>query len=187
MRPIPAIPALSDEALIDLHPMLHRLRQDDPVHWSEEHRAWVLTRYDDVLSAFRDARLPAVVEESLRYDGAVPFTHRLALERLTIRGKTIDKGQLVFLGIAAATRDPAIFADPDRFDITRENASRHIAFGYGPHGCLGAGLARQELSIALGTLLRRMPAQRLDPQNPPARRYESLTFRGFSSLPVVFG
>jgi cytochrome P450 len=65
------------------------------------------------------------------------------------RGQADKAGQVAFLGTRAANRDPEVFADPDRFDITRENVGRHLAFGYGPHGCLGAGLARQELAIGL--------------------------------------
>ncbi len=129
---------------------------------------------------------PAAVEEALRHDGAVPFMHRLALEDIEIGGKRIEAGQVVFLGITAANRDPEVFADPDRFDITRENGGRHLAFGYGPHMCLGAALARQELAIGLSTLLRRLPELRLDADHPPVHRCESLVFRGFSSLPVVF-
>jgi len=132
------------------------------------------------------ALYPAAAEEALRYDGAVPFIHRIALEAMEMEGKRIEAGQIVFLGTTAANRDPEVFADPDRFDITRENVGRHLAFGYGPHGCLGAGLARQELAIGLSTLLRRLPDLRLDADHPPVRRCESLVFRGFSSLPVVF-
>ena len=129
---------------------------------------------------------PPAVEEALRYDGAVPFIHRVALEDVEIEGKRVKAGQVVFLGTTAANRDSEVFADPDRFDITRENVGRHLAFGYGPHGCLGAGLARQELAIGLSTLLRRLPDLRLDADHPPVRKCESLVFRGFSSLPVVF-
>ncbi len=129
--------------------------------------------------------LPAAAEEALRYDCAIPFINRITAEDMEIGGKLIPKGQMLFLGIAAANRDPAVFADPDRFDITRTE-NRHIAFIQGPHMCLGAGLARRELEIGLRTLLQRMPKLRLDPDNAPVRRTESLAFRGFSRLPVLF-
>ena len=101
------------------------------------------------------------VEELLRYTPAVPFMHRVVAEDLELRGRPLRKGQLVFLGIAAANRDPDVFADPDRFDITRQN-NKYVAFAFGPHLCLGAGLARRELELALRTLLPHA--------GPPARR-----------------
>jgi cytochrome P450 len=125
----------------------------------------------------------SAVEEMLRYTPAVPFMHRVAVEDIELRGRTIRKGQLVFLGIAAANRDPTVFAHPDRFDITREN-NKHVAFAFGPHLCLGAGLARRELEIALQALVHRMPGLQLDEQRPPRLKCNSLLFRGFDSLPV---
>jgi cytochrome P450 PksS len=129
--------------------------------------------------------LASAVEEVLRYDPAVPFIHRIAAADVEIGGKRIRKGQVVYLGIAAANRDPAAFADPDRFDIARAE-NRHVAFAAGPHVCLGAGLARRELEVGLSTLFRRLPSLRLDEASPPRRRCESLVFRGFASLPVVW-
>jgi cytochrome P450 PksS len=127
----------------------------------------------------------SAVEEALRFDGAVPFIHRIAAADLELRGKRIRAGQMVYLGVAAANRDPEVFADPDEFDIARTN-NRHLAFGAGPHVCIGAGLARRETEIALRALLRRMPELRLVPEEEPRRRCESLVFRGFHSLPAVF-
>lgn len=129
--------------------------------------------------------LPSAVEEVLRFDPAVPFIHRIAIEDIEIRGRTIRRGQVVYLGIAAANRDPEAFDDPDRFDIGR-SGNKHVAFAGGPHVCLGAGLARRELEIGLSTIFRRLPALSLDPQQAAKRRCESLVFRGFHSLPVVF-
>jgi cytochrome P450 PksS len=91
----------------------------------------------------------------------------------------------VYLGLAAANRDPAAFADPDRFDLLRAN-NRHVAFGAGPHLCLGAGLTRRQLVAALRALPRRLPGLRLDPNHPPRRRCDSLSFRGFATLAVLF-
>ena len=113
------------------------------------------------------------------------FTQRVAVQDLEIRGKTIRAGQMVYLGLAAANRDPDVFPEPEMFDITRAN-NRHIAFGAGPHVCIGAGLARREMEIGLLTLIRRMPKLRLAEGQEPRRRCESLVFRGFHSLPVVF-
>jgi cytochrome P450 len=127
--------------------------------------------------------MKSAVEEILRYVPAVPFMHRIATEDIELRGRTIPRGQLVFLGMAAANRDPAVFPDPDRFDITRQN-NRHLSFAFGPHMCLGAPLARLELEIGFETLLRRLPELRLDETQQPRIKCHSLVFRGFDSLPV---
>ncbi|HSN98473.1 MAG TPA: cytochrome P450 [Candidatus Nanopelagicales bacterium] len=148
---------------------------------------WNLLTHPRELEKLRAAPelLSSAVEEALRYDPAIPFINRITAEDMEVGGKRIPKGHMVFLGVAAANRDPAVFADPDRFDITRAD-SRHIAFILGPHTCLGAGLARRELEIGLRTLLRRMPGLRLDPEDPPARQTENLALRGFYRLPVLF-
>lgn len=129
------------------------------------------------------ALMRSAVEEILRYGPAVPFMHRIAKEDVELRGRTIKAGQLVFLGLSAASRDPAVFKDPDTFDITRES-NRHLAFGFGPHTCLGAALARREVEIAIEMLFQRMPNLSLDEQKPVSIRCNSLVFRGFESLPV---
>jgi cytochrome P450 len=127
--------------------------------------------------------IKSAVEEILRYSPAVPFIHRIAAEDLELRGKSIKRGQLVFLGMAAANRDAHVFPEPDRFDVAREN-NRHLSFAFGPHMCLGASLARRELELALEALLRRMPELRLDEERPPRIKCNSLVFRGFDALPV---
>ena len=98
--------------------------------------------------------IPGAVEEFLRHNGPVQFTNRVALEDVQLGGKTIRRGQFVFLFLAAADRDPAHFPDPDRLDVTRA-AHKHLAFGLGHHFCLGAPLARLEAQIAFATVLRR--------------------------------
>jgi len=127
--------------------------------------------------------MKSAVEEMLRFCPAVPFIHRIAAEDFELHGRKIQKGQLVFLGMAAANRDPAVFPEPERFDITRQN-NKHLSFAFGPHMCLGAPLARVELEIGLAALLERMPDLRLDEAQPPRIKCNSLVFRGFEALPV---
>lgn len=97
-----------------------------------------LLRHPEQLAMLRTdpARIPAAIEEAFRYDGPVQFTHRIAREDIalgaTLGGKTIKKGDLVFTFLAAANRDPAVFPDPDRFDVTRA-AHKHVALGLGHH------------------------------------------------------
>lgn len=131
------------------------------------------------------ALLKAAIEEALRYNPATPNTYRIATEDIELGGKTIQKGQLVFVSLAAANRDPEVFAEPDRFDIDRQG-SKHIAFGVGPHACLALGLARRQLELGIGGLLRRFPTLALDPQRPPQARRDSLVFSGWNSLHLVF-
>jgi cytochrome P450 len=130
--------------------------------------------------------IKSAVEEVLRFSPSVPFIHRIATEKIELRGRTIQPGQVVFLGMAAANRDPSVFPDPDRFDITRQN-NKHLAFAFGPHACIGATLARYDLELGLGTLLQRLPDLRLDEERPAAVKCQSLIFRGFDSLPVRWG
>ena len=98
-------------------------------------------------------------------------------------GLKLTRGQFVMLLLGAANRDPSHFADPNRFDITR-NDDRHLAFGYGIHFCLGAPLARLEGQIALRTLVERFRALELATDPPPYK--ESITLRGPSALPISF-
>lgn len=128
--------------------------------------------------------IPQAVEEFLRYDGPLQFMYRLAGEDLQIGGKSIKAGQLVYLMFGAANRDPRHFPDPDRFDITRR-PTHHLAFGQGPHFCLGAPLARLEAQIAFTAILRRLPDLHLTPTE--LEYQESYELRGLKALPVEFG
>ncbi|MCR9092615.1 MAG: cytochrome P450 [bacterium] len=126
--------------------------------------------------------IPAAVEEVLRYDSPVQGLSRVTTRDVEIRDRVIPKGARVHLLYASANRDPRVFADPDRFDITR-TPNNHLAFGFGIHFCLGASLARLELRIGIETLLERAPDYRLDLAG--LDRLPSDTNRGFSRLPTV--
>jgi pimeloyl-[acyl-carrier protein] synthase len=145
-----------------------------------------LLRHPDQFQKLRadPSLLPGAIEEFLRYDSPVQFTHRLAGEDVALGGKTIRKGQFVFLMLGAANRDPARFPDPDRLDITRKD-NHHVAFGQGPHFCLGAPLARLEAQVAFAALLRRFPTLRLASDRLEYR--ETFNLHGLKSLPVLFG
>ena len=118
-----------------------------------------LLRHPDQLALLRaQPELAAsAVEETLRYDAPVQLTGRVARGGMQIGAVTAPDGGLVMLLLAASGRDPAVFADPDRFDI-RRGASNHLAFAAGPHFCLGAPLARLEATIAIGEVARRVVA-----------------------------
>jgi cytochrome P450 PksS len=128
--------------------------------------------------------MKSAVEEVIRYTSPTTITHRIAAEDFTLRGQNIRKGQLLLLVLASANRDPGVIPDPDRFDITRDHLhQRHMSFGFGPHHCLGAGLARRELECLLEVVIERMPGLRLDEEHPPQPKRDML-FRGFESLHV---
>ena len=126
--------------------------------------------------------VPAAVEESLRLEPAAAVVDRYATAGTRLAGAAIRAGDQVTVSIAGANRDPAVFADPDVFDLRRANAGRHLAFAHGPHFCLGAHLARLEAQVAVGTLLARLPRLRLDPGYPSAPR--GLVFRKPPALRV---
>ncbi len=112
----------------------------------------------------------------------VQVANRTAFEDVTVGGKEIRKGETVFCLLGAANRDPAVYADPDRLDITREGV-RPLSFGGGVHYCLGAQLARIEAEIAIATLLRRLPSLTLD--HPEALNWRpTFVVRGLSTLPA---
>ncbi|MBU1359007.1 MAG: cytochrome P450 [Gammaproteobacteria bacterium] len=100
--------------------------------------------------------IKTAIEECLRFNGPMKGTMRAAAEDLTIGGVDVKKGDRVLLLMAAANRDPAQFADPERLDIAR-NPNPHLAFGHGIHFCLGAPLARLEVEIGLAEMARRYP------------------------------
>lgn len=104
--------------------------------------------------------VPGAVEELLRFDPPVQAVTRRALEDVTLDGRAIEKGQVVFAVIGAANRDPRQFERPDELDVTRER-NAHLSFGDGVHFCLGAPLARAEAQIAVVALLARFPELRL--------------------------
>ena len=144
-----------------------------------------LLRNPDQMQELRDnpALITPAVEEMMRYDNPVQIVYRSATEDVEMDGQRLGKGQLVNLILGAANRDPALYSEPDQFDITR-NESRHIGFGLGIHFCLGAPLARLEGQIAFITLLRRFPQLRL--ATDTLEWQEHPTFRGLKSLPVAF-
>ena len=128
------------------------------------------------------ARVSGIVEETLRYDPPVQLVGRVAGDDMTIgeQQTRIPKGDTIMLLLAAAHRDPAVIAWPDDFDPDRP-AIRHLAFGLGPHFCLGAPLARMEAAVALSAVTRRLPQARMSAE-PTYKPH--VTLRGLASLDV---
>ncbi|MER5540883.1 cytochrome P450 [Streptomyces mirabilis] len=126
--------------------------------------------------------LDGAIEESLRLEPGAAVVDRYATRDTVLGPATIRRGELVTVSLAGANRDPAVFPDPDRFDVRRENARLQLAFAHGPHYCLAAHLARLETRIALQRLLERLPALRLDPARPATP--QGLVFRKPPTLHV---
>jgi len=142
-----------------------------------------LLRAPDQLERLRQAPdlIPPAVDELLRFDSPVQMSQRIAMEDLDLGGVPVKVGDEILLVLGAANRDPAVFAEPHRLDVTRD-ARRHVAFGGGIHHCLGAALARLEGQVALTGLIARFA--RLELAGHPRRR-PMFTLRGLESLPVV--
>ena len=143
-----------------------------------------LYRNPDQLQLLRNdpSLIANAIEEFLRFDSSVQLTGRTALTAVTVGGVDVAEGNTVLCLLGAANRDPAVYSDPDRLDITRRNI-RPLSFGGGIHFCLGAQLARIEGEIAIATLLRRFPRLVLDdPEHPDWR--QTFVLRGLSRLPA---
>ena len=121
----------------------------------------------DLLTADRRL-LAAAVEESLRLELAAAVVDRYATRDAVIGGTAISRTDPVTVSLAGANRDPAVFGEPDRYDIRRPNSARHLAFARGPHFCLGAHLARLEAIAAVAAILDGLPGLALDPGHPSA-------------------
>ena len=121
------------------------------------------------------------VEEILRFDSSQISWRRITTQPTTLAGMDLPKDAKVFLNFAAANRDPAVFEDPDRFDIHRKNANKHISFGKGIHFCLGPHLARLEAGIVVDVLAERVPQVRIAPDQEFAF-HPNITFRGPETL-----
>ena len=117
-----------------------------------------LLRQPDQLDLLRRDRalLPNAIEELLRYDSGLVAMSRYVLEDFELRGRTLKKGQLVILSITGANRDPRVFPDPERLDLRRDTRGS-MAFGHGPHFCVGVNIARTELHLMLDAALDFLP------------------------------
>ncbi len=142
------------------HPDQLEILRDDPSHW------------------------PTAVDEMLRLESPVQLTARVAKHDVTLEGVSLREGSLVVLVLAGANRDPQVFDDPYRFDVTRENANKHLSFSGGRHFCLGAALARAETEVGLKSLFDRFPHLRSAGEGI---RRDTRVLHGWATLPVDLG
>ncbi|GAA1880400.1 cytochrome P450 [Pseudonocardia ailaonensis] len=148
----------SGAALLLEHPEQRALLHASPEHWG------------------------TAIDEMLRYESPVQRTGRVAVKDLELGGIPVKRGTFVITHLGGANRDPAVFPEPHRFDITRAEAHKHVAFSSGIHFCLGASLARMEGEVALRALVERFPD--MSPAGDPVRRRTKL-LRGYEHLPVA--
>jgi cytochrome P450 len=134
--------------------------------------------------AARPELWPNAVEEILRLDSPVQMTARVACRDVDVAGTRVQEDETVVIHLAGANRDPKVFDDPNRFDIERDNAGKHLSFSGGRHFCLGAALARAEGEVGLRTLFERFPHARLA---GTGSRRDTRVLRGWSSLPIALG
>ena len=127
---------------------------------------------------------PNAGDEALRLDPPVLMTGRVAVRPTSVAGRELPAGALVVTLLGGANRDPRVFADPDRYDVARQNARDHVAFSGGRHYCLGASLARMEGEVGLRALAERFPDLRL---LPGAVRRPTRVLRGYEILPARLG
>ena len=142
---------------------------------------FTLFNHQDQMSLLKNnyELIPNAIEEMLRYEPPVHATVRFAENEMIYDGKTYKRGTPFAVSIAGANRDPEANENPNAFDITREDI-KHVSFGYGPHMCIGASLARIESKIAFECLFERFKNLELEEKNPVWGR--NLIFRGFDNL-----
>ncbi|MGH9040683.1 MAG: cytochrome P450 [Acidimicrobiia bacterium] len=128
--------------------------------------------------------VPNAVEEMLRYDSPVQMVERTALQDIELDGQVVPAGSTIVVLLGAANRDPQHFADPNRFDITRPDASTHVSFAWGIHHCLGAPLARLEGQLVFSRLRERFA--RVELLQPELSHRPSFGIRSLSELPLRF-
>jgi cytochrome P450 len=144
-----------------------------------------LLAHPDALAALRadPSLVPGAIEEVLRFSSPVQMDPRIATRDVDIQGRTVPAGEFVLCWLGSANRDEAVFERPETFDVRREKQN-HLAFGFGPHYCLGASLATLEAVVAVRVLLERTRAfHRAD--DAPLSLHPSIVFRGVTRLPMV--
>lgn len=152
------------------------------------HGMWLLLRHPETMRRLRDD--PGLVkrfcEEALRFESPVQGLARMTTRDVELGGAHIPAGSMVLTRYGAANRDPERFECPHQFDIDRPNAGAHLAFGSGPHFCVGASLARQEMVSAFTILLERLDDIRLERPLDPQAHHPSLYFLPLKELPITF-
>ena len=175
-----------DESVIEMFVVTLSIAGHETTRSTAVHFVRLMNAHPDQYELLRsdvDRYLPNAIEEVLRHSPPVVKFRRTAMADTEIGGQEIAKGDKIYLSYPAANRDPAMFPEPHRFDITRGNAGRHLAFGSGPHFCLGARLARYQLAALLKEIVARLPDIRPDGE---LEMLPSIWFNAVVRMPVTF-
>jgi cytochrome P450 len=149
---------------------------------------WLLLTHPETWEAVKadPARVPRVVEETLRVRNPVRGLRRVSTRPTTLGGVDIPEGATLYVHVGSANRDESVFDDPDAFDVSRPNLSEHVGFGKWTHFCLGAPLARLEARVALECLIERVPGMRLAPGEEKLEYNVNAVVPGVRHLNVVW-
>lgn len=177
-------------AMHELQNLMHQLISGgfETTQSAIAHGMWLLLRHPDTMQRLRDDPdlIKRFCEEALRYESPVQGLARIATRDVELGGTVIPEGSMVLVRYGAANRDPVRFACPHMFDIDRTNSGAHLAFGSGPHFCVGASLARQEMISAFTALLGRLDDIRLEHPLAEPVHHPSLYFLPIKELPINF-
>jgi cholest-4-en-3-one 26-monooxygenase len=175
---------LDDESIIN-ESLLILIGGDETTRHVMTDGMLALLEFPDQLAIAQDdpSAIDLCVEELLRWVSPVKNMARTVTRELELHGQTLHEGEQVVLMYPAANRDPDVFSEPDRLDVRRD-PNPHLAFGFGPHFCMGASLARLELKIMFSELLRRLPDLHL--AGAPMPRRSSNFISGPEAMPVAF-
>ena len=148
----------------------------------------ILLRDDALIARLRETPedIPSMIEEALRWDPPIQCTYRRATQDTNIEGEDVMEGDMIIPVWAGAGWDPSLFPNPQKFDIDRATNRPHMAFGFGPHFCAGAELARLEARIAFEELLGRLGNFRLDAQNSDLSHLPSFASHGYKKITLNF-
>lgn len=174
---------LTVDEIIDLAVFIMTGGYDTTTHLIASGLKFLLEHPEQLAKVRADpSKIDGWIEETLRLDPQIALNTRIVKEGFEHEGRRFEPGQMVYFLSLAANRDPERFPDPDRFDVERKNASEHITFGFGPHHCIGAPLARMEARTVFQTLLQKTKELRLPEQ--PFERVPTTLLRGWKALRI---
>jgi cytochrome P450 len=178
---------LSEDELVSIFNQIFFAGQETSAHTMTAGLYYLISNPDQMARLRADPELTGnFVEETLRFLTPVNNIYRRVTADTELGGVALKAGDMVVLKYGSANHDERRFADPERFDITRANAKEHLAFGSGVHHCLGAELARKEITIAFRILLRRLKNIRLAQDAGPIRYTPNHILRGVAELQIEF-
>jgi cytochrome P450 len=174
---------LTVDEIIDLAVFIMTGGYDTTTHLIASGLKLLLSHPEQLAAVQADpSKIDGWIEETLRMDPQIALNTRLVVEGFELEGHRFEPYQMVYFLALAANRDPERFPDPHRFDVARDNVRDHITFGFGPHHCIGAPLARMEARTVFQTLLRKTKALHLPEQ--AFERVPTTLLRGWKSLRV---